>query len=427
MAARDHLAKILRTHPGVLSDLESKMEFLTGKHAVLEAIDEENAKLVQHVLKKIHCEDHTCTDVWKRLVEYLKDDDHDLFELFERPSGTSPDGMKSLLNFAVELADIGEGWFLKKEKAALMLQKSPPENILAALGYQNVREMLAKEDLRQVFSALRFVESREWMNGVFLKNYETLTPQDFEERRVDVLVLDGKWLEVAEKFVKKKYHNVSHLKELGVIFVIPLKIDTPGETMRVFTLILHYLHEVRFYADLFRRYAGPSTPSTNSGQASSGDTFAQKVVSLIRGDVSEGPLRQPSKGMEWRIVQRYLAKEDENDPRLFEPHVNPEAVHWRKAENDVAKLGARFPQLELDFWKDLDWIGDFFPQDGGEKLVSMNLIDTVMSLVQEKELIKYLYHHQEALWNKIFVSYMGEENLEKLIVENFDRGVISLA
>ncbi len=131
--------------------------------------------------------------------------------------------------------------------------------------------------------------------------------------------------------------------------------------------------------------------------------------------------------MEWRIVQRYLAKEDENDPRLFEPHVNPEAVHWRKAENDVAKLGARFPQLELDFWKDLDWIGDFFPQDGGEKLVSMNLIDTVMSLVQEKELIKYLYHHQEALWNKIFVSYMGEENLEKLIVENFDRGVISLA
>lgn len=414
MAARDHLAKILRTHTGVLKDLESKMEFLTGKHAVLEAIDEENAKLVQQVLRKIQCEDHTCTDVWMRLVEYLKDDDRDLFELFQRPTGTSPAGMKTLLNFAVELAGVGHGWFLKKEKAAEMLKKTPPKNILAALGYQDAGTLLEKEDLRQVYAALRFVESREWMNTEFVKNYETLAPADFEERKIDVLVLDGKWLEVAEKFVRKKYHNVSHLKELGIIFVIPLKIDTAGETMRVFTLILHYLHEVRFYADLFRRY-------------SEEDAFAKKVISLIRGDVSEGPLIQPQKGMQWRIVQRYLAKEDENDPRLFEPHVNPEAIHWRKAENDVATLGARFPQLELDFWKDLDWIGDFFPTDGAEKLVSMNLIDTVMSLVQEKELIKYLYHHQEALWNKIFASYMGEDMLEKLIVENFDRGVISLA
>ena len=31
---------------------------------------------------------------------------------------------------------------------------------------------------------------------------------------------------------------------------------------------------------------------------------------------------------------------------------------------------------------------------------------------KEKELIKYLYHHQEALCNKIFIEYFGQDQLE---------------
>ena len=61
-------------------------------------------------------------------------------------------------------------------------------------------------------------------------------------------------------------------------------------------------------------------------------------------------------------------------------------------------------------------------ETGGEVPVSFNLVDTVMSLVQEKEMIKYLYHHQEALWNKNFVSYFGEEKMEELIKESIIKG-----
>jgi len=49
-----------------------------------------------------------------------------------------------------------------------------------------------------------------------------------------------------------------------------------------------------------------------------------------------------------------------------------------------------------------------------------------MALVQKEKKIKYLYHHQEALWNEIFSRYMGDENLEKLMIDNFDKGVIEL-
>ena len=80
------------------------------------------------------------------------------------------------------------------------------------------------------------------------------------------------------------------------------------------------------------------------------------------------------------IIQRYLAKDDENDHRLFLPHVNPEALHWDRAETALAKIEG------LDFWKDLDLVGDFFRiETGGEILVSFNLVDTIMSLVKRRK------------------------------------------
>jgi hypothetical protein len=125
----------------------------------------------------------------------------------------------------------------------------------------------------------------------------------------------------------------------------------------------------------------------------------------------------------------------------MEPHVNPETIHWDKAENDISKLDTTHFDLDFTFWKDLNFVGDFFKEEdynngvienkifkknGGIKsLVSLNLIDSVMSLVEEKEMIKYLYHHQEALWNKIFIEYFGKEAMEKLIIDNFYKGYIT--
>ena len=126
----------------------------------------------------------------------------------------------------------------------------------------------------------------------------------------------------------------------------------------------------------------------------------------------------------------------------MEPHVNPETIHWDKAENDISRLDAIDSNLDFTFWKNLNFVGDFFKGDGKysngtienniikengdtESLVSMNLIDAVMSLVQKEEKIKYLYHHQEAMWNKIFTEYIGEDALEKLVIKNFYKGYLA--
>jgi len=414
MDSYQKIAKILRTKPEVIEEVDKKMSAISGKTGVIEKVAEENDRRVRKILKILNLPHNPPAEkVYKAVIEQLKGSDQELFELFNEPSFDQPEKCFAVCEMAKKLTGVPPGFFLKEKKAKEILRENPPPNIIKGLGYKSVDDLLFGENLFEVFCALRFVESKEWMHEMFLKVYTKIKPEDFEEREIKIIPLHGKWLGLAEKFIKKKYHNVSHLKELGVIFVIPLPIDTPGEIMRVFGLLLHYFHEVSFYSDFFRRIA-------------KSDHFSDQFISLLRGDVPEGPLPDSGK-ISWRILQQYLAKDNENDPRLFEPHVSPEAMHWERAEENVAKLAKQYPRLNLDFWADLNWVGGFFVSEktGTEVLISFDLIDNVMALVMEKEMIKYLYHHQEALWNRIFIGYFSEKEMERFIKENLIRGYIT--
>lgn len=413
MTSQEYLAKILRTKKEIILEMEKKMSEITGKQGIIHNLIKENDHRVNRTLGLLGCRDYRAENVFRALITKLQEDDRALYELFKQPSGTTTQGLKTLFNFALELANIEPLFLLTKEKAKEFLIKNPPPNIIKALKYKNAEELLDKEDLIEVFCALRFVETNEWMHKAFDSFYPSLTANDFEKRKPELRTLSVKWLEIAEKFVKKKYHNISHLKELGVIFVIPLKIDSPGETLRMFSLILHYLHEVDFYSKLFER-------------VSEKENFGNELISLLKGTVLD-KLPETKQGINWMIIQQYLAKHDENDPRLSIPHVNPEALHWHKAEQDISHLGKRFDDIDIELWLELDWVGGAFKKrNNDDQLISFDLVDNVMALVQKEERIKYLYHQQEALWNKIFKDYMGSESLEKLMIENFDKGFICL-
>lgn len=422
----EKISKILRVKPKVLRELCFNMDKMCRKSGILDQIMAENDFKVKEILSFLGLDKNSKSEeIYQAIISKLKNDDKKLYKILKEPDFTQKESCNLLIKKALDISNINYGYFLKKEKAQEILEKYPPSNILKALGYKNVSELLEKENFDEVYASLRFAEKPAWMTEFLNEGYKNLTAADFEKRAIKVLVLDDKWLRVAEKFIEKKYHNLSHLKELGIIFIIPLKIDTLGEILRIFSLLLHYLHEVDFYSQIFENYAKE-------------ENFVKKLISALRGDVLEK--KDISEGS-WRIAQRYLAKDDVNDFRLFEPHVNPETIHWDKAEGDLSKLDALYPDLNFTFWKDLNFVGDFFKasslknnsiginnilKENGEieSLVSLNLIDSVMSLVKEKEMIKYLYHHQEAMWNKIFTEYLGKEALEKLIIENFYKGYI---
>lgn len=416
MEPYEKIAKILRTDKDYVKRAAAELAKASGHNDVLTKLVGMNQRTIDDRLMGMNVSPRKADNIFRALSRKIKEHDTRLWEMLRHPTCDTDKGCHTLTDFAQEIAHVGKGFFLKEDRARNMLENEPPQKILSFFKLSSVDELLKVYDLFEVFSALRFIEDKEWLNTVFFRQLEGVTPDDFEEREIKMHVLHNDWLKAAESFLKKKYHNVSHLKELGVIFVIPLKIDTPGETMRLFTLLLHYLHEVSFYSKLFRKYA------TQNRQ-----DYSKKLVSALRGDVLDTRFSEQDRGKKWMIVQQYLAKNDEHDWRLFEPHVNPEAIHWSKAENDIARFGQRFPEIGLNFWSNLDFIGDYYPDASGvEVLVSFNLIDTVMALVQNKELVKYLYHHQEALWNKLFSEYMGQEKMEELIIENFDKGYIDL-
>ncbi len=422
------LAKLLRTSKGVVLDLEKKMEKISGQKGVIEKIVQKNGQKIQEKLKELGLGSDTprlettssnplkAEQVYQALIDKAKKDDQALFEHFHEPDFSTEIGCRSLINATKELTGDLSGFYLKESKAKELFKQNPPRQIMANLGYGNdIDKMLAKEDIFEIFCALRFAEDSQWLNDVFFKPYRDLTKDDFEKRKIKVMVLPERWLEIGQKFLGKKLHHMSHLKEMGIVFVIPVVRRLPGEVLYLFFMTLHYTYETDWHSRLFEIYSRESD-------------FAQKMIRALKVEVTGGPLPD-EKRMSWRIVAKYLAKDDPNDPRLAEPHISPEAWHYTKTTLAIQKFAQRFPNLGLDFWQGLEVAGEYFPSDHSkeETLISFDLFDNGISLLRQSGFeSKYLYHQQEALWNEVFVEYLGEEKLDKLMMENLDKGYVSL-
>ena len=275
-----YIARLLRSDVDTLSRLREKMAEKFGKDEVLDTLAVQNQLRVGILLEKLGVRERRALPIFNALIAKVGEDDRALKNAFGI-SGTDGMGYGVLAARAAELAGLGAGFFLKWDKARELIHKNPPQKILSFFGYRDTKELLEKEDIKKVFVSLRFAEDRAWLNTVFFGAYKALEAADFEKRPIEMLVLENKWLQMAEHFVQKKYHNVSHLKELGVIFVLPQDLTVPGEALRLFTLLLHYLHEIHFYSELFEKKAHSiSDPLWTEGQS-----FTDFFTSALRGDI----------------------------------------------------------------------------------------------------------------------------------------------
>lgn len=412
------VSKILRTDRNTLEHLAEKAEKITDRYDVFDRIVEENEALIKNRLQlKGLSEDIPAESIYKALIDKIREDDLQLFKALGKPSFMLKEDVDVVLEKVKELISPSEGLFLKKEKAVEFLKKEPPKKVISYLGYKDVDELISREDIFEIYAAIRLFEDTNWFNDIFSKQYLTLTASDFERRKIEMRALSQKWVGIAQHFLKKRYQNISHLKELGYIFVVPVELGILGEVTRMFSLALHYFYEVKFNSELFEKLLVQDPQK-----------FGENLASVIKVDIIDKRLPETDKSR-WLIVPRYLAKYDENDWRLLEPHISPESLYWIKAEEALSNINKIFRDVYVNFmfWQDLDFVGDYFKTSAGiDVLVSFNLVDTIMSLIRERELEKYLYHHQESLWNKIFTEYFGEEKLEEVIKDNFIKGWVEM-
>ncbi|OIO50687.1 MAG: hypothetical protein COV41_01900 [Candidatus Brennerbacteria bacterium CG11_big_fil_rev_8_21_14_0_20_43_10] len=408
MESFETIAQILKTDKDIIKNVAAYAERFSGKINVPDTLVAHMQNAVQATCRALAIpQDAGSKQVWDSLEQKVAQHETLLRAAIGIGNEWADESYQKVLDFAYAYVKPGRGLFLKNEKAIELVRQNPPVEIMRFLGYSDVEAMIQNENIFDIFSSLRFGENQQWLNTVFFKPYADLQPSDFEERDVQIRTLPQKYASLAQSFIKKKYHNLSHLKELGLLFIIPNAWHQAGQLMKITTLAVHYLYEISFYADIVKQYAADT------------DSFAQKLISLLRGDVLEPKIGLSSS--DWLITQRYLEKEDPFEIGLMVAHVNPESVHWAKAQKTFSSVSPEFA-----LWNDLDWVGwEYKDEAGQQNLVSFNLTDIAMSLA-DVDKKKYTYHQREALWNKLFASYYGEDVLEQKIKENIASGIIKL-
>lgn len=403
-------------------DLEKKMTRVSGKEGVIENIIRENEHKVRQSLISLGFGtdksffDIQAEEVYEALLKKIKNTNEALFNHFQCPNLSTTAGCRSLINATRELTGDLTGFYLKEEKIKELFKLNPPKQVMTALGYGNdIDKMIEREDCFEIFAALRFAEDGEWLNNVFFGPYENFKKDDFEKREIKVTVLPEKWAGIGKKFLGAKLHHMSHLKEVGMVFIIPTGESGPEETLYLFFMTLHYINEVGWHSKLFEAYSHQPN-------------FAKKMIAALKVGVGKMPLSSKGK-INWRVIPKYLGKKNPNDPLLSEPRVNPESWHYTKAMEVINQFSCRFKNLGLDFWQGLDVVAQHFPsgKSAKDELVSFDLFDNGISFLREADFnSRFCYHQQEAIWNKVFSSYMGEQTMNKIMMENLDKGYISL-
>ena len=295
-------------------------------------------------------------------------------------------------------------WALKRSVAKRLLKKMPPKAMMSHLGYRSIDSMLKNEPFDEMYAALRFSEGAEWLNE-YNKAFQTIKASDFETRDIAIIVMNhDKWVDLAAHYVEKKRHNVTHVKELGVIVVVPMhQKKMRGLPLKTLPLLFHYINEIRLYSAFFK------LKSTHPH-------FGKEIVDTITAEPAQAAV-VAGHNIHWRVIQRYYGKlDDEKHPEAFEPHVHPEDLHWRKAEDVLYVLDPK-----LAFWQDLDYVALLCK----DRPVALNLMDVAFGYSNDIAFDeRYFYHFREALWNEIFIRYMGEPAVEDQILKQLDNDMV---
>jgi hypothetical protein len=368
-----------------------------------------DVRLTAEIVGKVHMKtralgldprDTTGKELYHALLNLIKK--HDAF-LAERIGGQDPDDVQTMLwrvKEVVEALDVPKtAWVLKHSVAKRLIKAMPPKNVMKQLGYRSIDSMIKREPVSELFGAMRFIESEDWQHK-FVSKYVTLKPSDFETRQIEIVhVTPEKWNGSAAKFVQSKRHNITHLKELGVILMLPMPLQRmPGITITSLSLLLHYINEIRLYSSFFK-----------SQQVSA--HFSKILVDTLTSDPGKHAA-VAGQHIHWRVIHRHFGTSKRGHPELFEPHVEPEDLLWRRTEETLYRL-----EPALHFWYDMEYVAVEF--DG--RPVSFNLMDLAVSYVNNLPYGQHSVRHmQDSLWNEIYLRYVGEEAIENQVLRQLD-------
>ncbi|MDQ5913721.1 MAG: hypothetical protein QG623_340 [Patescibacteria group bacterium] len=407
------LAELLAARQPLFDLTIEDLEEITGKVGLQTKLTAEIEKKFKNFIDRnleIIPNNKSGEDIYKALMKLIREqNDLVITKYFGLNLDASLDQVLSACIAFVDKMELPSRVFrLKDAKAKEMLINNPPEKIMELLGYDNVKDLLKNERLEEVYGALRFAEGDEWLED-FNKQYSKLRPDDFVDGKIEIIKMPLKWAPLTKKFIEKKKHNITHLKELGVVLVLETEDEElrHGLALKALPLIVHYFYEVHLYSAFFRLKAR-TLPASSFGK-----TLEDTILADPKLDI-----KIAGEHIHWRVVQRYFGKLDDakKHPEIFEPHLQPEDLHWDLAENALARY---IPELMI--WEDLDYVGAIYD----DLPISLNMMDLTLSFANNNRYKDHLfYHFRESLWNEIFARYMSQDVLEDMLLAKLNNALV---
>lgn len=397
------VAELVGADNHVVREMFERLEIQSGNPGV-------DVRLTGEIYGKIHMKmrelgldprDTTPRELYQSLVNLAAK--HDLFlarRLGIEDSQDSQQVAKAVIRLIRRMRLPKHSWALKPATARRLLKATPPKTLMKALHYRSLDSMLKRESPILLLTLARHSEPASWQER-FVGSYKKLQPNDFEVRNIEVALLsDKRWEAVGHTFGSAMHSNILHNLEAGAIVILPASVhDRRGLTLMSLLLTLHYISEIRTF-------------STYGKFVHLRSDFGSLLVDHILND-KQNHITIAGQPVHWRIVHRYYGTSNRIDyPEIFEPHVQPEDLAYRKAEAVLYRL-----EPALHFWHDMDFVG--LPRTDGP--ISFSLTDVAMSLVNELPFEKRAYYHlQDSLWNEVYSRYAGQRNFEKQILLQLD-------
>ncbi|MCA9330455.1 hypothetical protein KC957_00250 [Candidatus Saccharibacteria bacterium] len=295
-------------------------------------------------------------------------------------------------------------WIIRGAVIKRMLRANPPKSLMHALHYRSADSMIKREPARLLLTMAQHTETKAWRER-WLGQMKKLGPSDFEERDITIHYLDElKWSAALQDAGAVHHANTFYSVDAGYIIMTPLPArPVKGLCLALLLTSLHYIHEIRAYSTYIKFH-----------QLSA--NFSEKLT-----DISRQPHGAHGKiagnDIHWRIVHRYYGTTKRIlHPEVFEPHVQPEDLWYRKAEDVLYRI-----EPALHFWKGLDYIG--LPRTDGP--ISFNLMDVLLNMTNGISYESRLtYHLRDSLWNEMLIRYVGQRPLERQLLAHLEEQTI---
>lgn len=397
------IADLLGSDKRIVKDMFRKLESSCGEPGI-------DVRLTAEIYGKIHMKmrelgldpnDTTHSELYQALLSLASK--HDSFLRIKLGIGLNTEPHEITASVANVLNNIKinkNSWTLKQTSIKRMLKQVPPKSLMKSLHYRSLDSMLKREAPNVLLALATHTENEQWQNKVQTL-YKKLSSNDFEQSRVQFVNLHEKKWTIISKIISLKYRtNVIHSKESAVVLYLPSpEHNLDGLVLASLLMGLHYINEVRQFSSFCKFHQFNSD-------------FGDRILGYLNNDKGKH-LYLAGHSINWRILHKYYgAGEVTMHPEMFEPHVQPEDLSYKKAEEILYRI-----EPALHFWHDLDYVGI---SNEGDTL-SFSLTDMMINLVNKLTFDqKVSYHMQASLWNEIYIRYFGQPALQRQVIQQLD-------